>query len=127
MMGRQVAQRERYELIDLEEFVPREHLLRAVDRYLDLTELRAHLANSYSHMWRPPVDPELMIRMLIIGYCYGIHSERRLCEEVHLDLPIVGSVISACTTRYRIIPPFPRIVMAAFVTAMHFASYSNRS
>ncbi|MDB5794718.1 MAG: transposase [Noviherbaspirillum sp.] len=86
MMGRQVAQRERYELIDLEEFVPREHLLRAVDRYLDLTELRAHLANSYSHMWRPPVDPELMIRMLIIGYCYGIRSERRLCEEVHLDL-----------------------------------------
>jgi transposase len=40
----------------------------------------------YSHTSRPPVDPELMIRMLIIGYCFGIRSERRLCEEVHLNL-----------------------------------------
>jgi transposase len=86
MMGRQVAQRERYELINLDEFVPQDHLLRAVDRYLDLTEFRAHLASSYSQMGRPSIDPELMIRMLIIGYCYGIRSERRLCEEVHLNL-----------------------------------------
>jgi transposase len=86
MMGRQVAQRERYELINVDEFVPQDRLLRAVDRYLDLTEFRDHLASSYSHMGRPSIDPELMIRMLIIGYCYGIRSERRLCEEVHLNL-----------------------------------------
>jgi transposase len=86
MMGPQVIRRERTELINLEEFVPQDHLLRAVDRYLDLTEFREHLENFYSNTGRPSVDPELMIRMLIIGYCYGIRSERRLCEEVHLNL-----------------------------------------
>ena len=85
-MGRQVACRDRVEVINLEEFVPRDHLLRAVDRYLDLTEFRRHLSDFYSGTGRPSVDPELIIRMLIIGYCYGIRSERRLCEEVHLNL-----------------------------------------
>jgi transposase len=60
--------------------------LRGIDRFLDLTELRQHLADYYSHTGRPSIDPELMIRMLIIGYCFGIRSERRLCEEVHLNL-----------------------------------------
>src|SRR4051812_3248913 len=86
MMGRQLVPRERTELINLEEFVPQDHLLRAIDRYLDLTEFREHLKNFYSHIGRPSVDPELIMRMLIIGYCYGIRSERRLCEEVHLNL-----------------------------------------
>ena len=46
----------------------------------------AHLRPFYSEIGRPSIDPELMIRMLIIGYCFGIRSERRLCEEVHLNL-----------------------------------------
>ncbi|KRB67718.1 IS1182 family transposase [Noviherbaspirillum sp. Root189] len=86
MMGRQVAHRGRAEVINLEEFVPQDHLLRAVDRYLDLTDFCSYLHDFYSHTGRPSVDPELIIRMLIIGYCYGIRSERRLCEEVHLNL-----------------------------------------
>ena len=71
---------------NLEDHVPQNHLLRGIDRYLDLSNLRQHLANFYSHTGRPSIDPELMIRMLIIGYCFGIRSERRLCEEVHLNL-----------------------------------------
>lgn len=86
MMGRQLVPRERTELINLEEFVPQDHLLRAVDHYLDLTDFREHLKSFYSHIGRPSIDPELIIRMLIIGYCYGIRSERRLCEEIHLNL-----------------------------------------
>jgi transposase len=66
--------------------VPADHLLRGIDRYLDLGNLRQHLAPFYSHTGRPSVDPELMLRMLLIGYCFGIRSERRLCEEVHLNL-----------------------------------------
>jgi transposase len=73
-------------MISLDEYVPEDHLLRAVDRYLDLSEFRENLAESYSHTGRPSVDPELMARMLIIGYCYGIRSERRLCEEVSMNL-----------------------------------------
>ncbi|OZA24935.1 MAG: IS5/IS1182 family transposase [Hydrogenophilales bacterium 17-64-11] len=71
---------------NLDEHIPQNHLLRGIERCLDLSELRQHLADYYSHTGRPSIDPELMIRMLIVGYCYGIRSERRLCEEVHLNL-----------------------------------------
>ena len=66
--------------------VPPDHLLRGIDRCLDVGALRGHLAPFYSHTGRPSIDPELMLRMLIIGYCFGIRSERRLCEEVQLNL-----------------------------------------
>jgi len=71
---------------NLDDHVPRGHLLRGIDRFFDLGELRHHLAPFYSHTGRPSIDPELMIRMLIVGYCFGIRSERRLCEEVQLNL-----------------------------------------
>jgi transposase len=71
---------------NLEDHVPQNHLLRGIDHYLDLSELRQHLAEFYSHTGRPSIDPDLMIRMLIIDYSFGIRSERRLCEEVHLNL-----------------------------------------
>src|SRR4026207_699622 len=70
----------------LDAHVPAHHLLRGIDRFLDLSDLRRHLASFYSHTGRPSIDPELMIRMLIVGYCFGIRSERRLCEEVKLNL-----------------------------------------
>ena len=60
--------------------------MRKIDRFVDLSDLRAHLGPYYSDVGRPSIDPELMIRMLIVGYCFGIRSERRLCEEVHLNL-----------------------------------------
>ena len=70
----------------LEKHVPPDHLLRQIDTFLDLRHLREHLTDFYSTTGRPSIDPELMIRMLIVGYCFGIRSERRLCEEVHLNL-----------------------------------------
>jgi len=70
----------------LENYVPQHHLLRQIDPFLDLGDLRTHLSAFYSPTGRPSVDPEVMIRMLIIDYCYGIRSERRRCEEVHLNL-----------------------------------------
>jgi transposase len=87
MMGqRNGGQRRLFYSFNLEDHVPENHLLRGIDRYLNLTDLRQHLAKFYSHTGRPSIDPELMIRMLIIGYSFGIRSERRLCEEVHLNL-----------------------------------------
>jgi transposase len=70
----------------LERHVPADHLLRSIDRFVELDGLRAHLAPFYSATGRPSVDPELLIWMLIVGYCFEIRSERRLCEEVHLNL-----------------------------------------
>src|SRR5450755_2766099 len=68
---------------NLNDHIPADHLLRGIDGFQDL---RRHLTPFYSHTGRPSVDPELMVRMLLVGYCFGIRSERRLCEEVHLNL-----------------------------------------
>jgi len=87
MMGeRLVMQESLFYEFRLEDHVPSDHLLRSIDPFVDCSELRQHLAGFYSSTGRPSIDPELMIRMLIIGYCLGIRSERRLCEEVHLNL-----------------------------------------
>ena len=87
MMGeRRVMQEALFYGFSLERHVPNNHLLRTIDRFVDLSEVRAHLEPYYSEVGRPSIDPELMIRMLIVGYCFGVRSERRLCEEVHLNL-----------------------------------------
>ena len=87
MMGeRRVMQEALFYGFSLERRVPADHLLRKIDPFVELSGLRAHLQPFYSDVGRPSIDPELMIRMLIVGYCFGIRSERRLCEEVHLNL-----------------------------------------
>jgi transposase len=87
MMGpRQVAQGALFYEFSIEDHVPRDHILRAIDRFVDLDGIRQHLAPYYSSTGRTSIDPELMIRMLLVGYVMGIRSERRLCEEVHLNL-----------------------------------------
>ena len=86
MMGVQATSARLFYDFCLDEHVPSDHLLRRIDRHLVLDELRQALKPFYSSTGRPSIDPELMIRMLIVGYCMGIRSERRLCEEVHLNL-----------------------------------------
>ena len=87
MLGpRQEAQPALLYEFSLEDHVPQDHLLRSIDRFVDLSSIRGHLADFYSHTGRPSIDPELLIRMLLVGYCFGIRSERRRCEEVHLNL-----------------------------------------
>jgi len=72
----------------LEDRIPEEHLLRRMKVFVAvaLADLHKELEPYYSDIGRPSVDPELMIRMLIVGYCYGIRSERRLVQEVNLHL-----------------------------------------
>src|SRR5579864_3076994 len=87
MMGhRQVEQAALFYEFSLEKHVPPDHLLRSIDRFVELDEVRRELAGFYSETGRPSIDPELMIRMLLVGYCFGVRSERRLCDEVHLNL-----------------------------------------
>ena len=86
MGERTAAQEALFYAFSLEQHVPTDHLLRSIDRFVDLSGIRALLRSFYSDIGRPSIDPELMIRMLIIGYCFGVRSERRLCEEVHLNL-----------------------------------------
>ena len=86
MMGMQTAPAQLFYDFCLDDHVPDDHLLRRIDRFLDLEKVRTELKPFYSNIGRPSIDPELMMRMLIVGYCMGIRSERRLCEEVHLNL-----------------------------------------
>jgi len=89
MMGRQTGnQSQLFYLFNLEERIPAGHLLRRINPIVTrvLADLREKLAPFYSEIGRPSIDPELMIRMLIVGYCYGIRFERKLCEEVELHL-----------------------------------------
>ena len=89
MMGRQtVDQGQLFYLFNLERRIPESHLLRRINPTVTrmLAEFREQLEPFYSEIGRPSIDPELMIRMLIVGYCYGIRFERKLCEEVELHL-----------------------------------------
>ena len=87
MMGAPVGRQDRlfYEF-DLEDMVPSDHFLRRIDAVLDLSWLRDELKPYYSHLGCPSICPELMVRMLLVGYCYSIRSERRLCQEVEMNL-----------------------------------------
>src|SRR6204780_129710 len=89
MMGRQkVDQSQLFYLFNLEGRIPTRHLLRCINPTVTriLANIRERLEPFYSEIGRPSIDPELLIRMLIVGYCYGIRSERKLCEEVRLHL-----------------------------------------
>jgi transposase len=89
MMGRQAGdQSQFFYLFNLEGRIPPSHLLRRINPTVTrvLAELREKLKPFYSEIGRPSIDPELMLRMLIVGYCYGIRFERKLCEEVELHL-----------------------------------------
>ena len=89
MMGRQDRdQRQLFYEFSLDEMIPPDHLLRRINVFATavLADLHQRLKGFYSEIGRPSVDPELMIRMLLVGYCYGIRHERRLCQEVALHL-----------------------------------------
>jgi len=89
MMGRQTGDQSRlFYAFNLDDLIPERHLLRRINPIVTsvLAELRRKLKAFYSEIGRPSIDPELMLRMLIVGYCYGIRYERKLCEEVELHL-----------------------------------------
>jgi len=111
---------------NLEDHVPPQHLLRSIDQCMDLSDLRAHLADFYNPIGRPSIDPELMVRMLMVGYCSGIRSERRLCEEVHLNLAYRWFCRLGLEDEVPITRPSRRIATAASVTAGCSAGRSIR-
>ena len=87
MMGRLKSdQGQLFYEFHLGDAVPEDHLVRKIDTALDLSWLRSELAPHYSSMGRPSIDPELMIRMLVVGYVFAIRSERLICREVQVNL-----------------------------------------
>jgi transposase len=86
MMGQQTRSESLFYYFRLEDHIPEDHLLRLVDRHIDFTFVRETLKASYSHTGRPSIDPEVLLRILLIGYLYGITSERHLVEDVGMHL-----------------------------------------
>ena len=86
MMGHQTRGEALFYYFRLEDQVPENHLLRLVDRHVNLDFIRAKLNNAYSDLGRPSIDPELLLRMLLVGYLYGVTSERKLVEELRMHL-----------------------------------------
>lgn len=87
MMGRHNRdQGQLFYSFDLDAVVPSDHLVREIAAVLDLTWVYDELAAHYPSIGRPSIDPVLMMRMLIIGYVFGIRSERALCREVQVNL-----------------------------------------
>src|SRR5947209_17079230 len=87
MMGRLKSdQGQLFYEFHLSDAIPEDHLVRKINTVLDLSWLRSELASHYSPMGRPSIDPELMIRMLVVGYVFAIRSERQICREVQVNL-----------------------------------------
>ena len=86
MLGEHSRSEPMFYYVRMEELVPENHLLRLVDNHIDLSFIRDKVKHLYSHTGRPSIDPEVLLRMLLIGYLYGITSERRLCEEVKMHI-----------------------------------------
>ena len=86
MMGQQSRTEPLFYYFRLEDQIPQDHLLRLIDRYVDFDFVRERLKNFYSSTGRPSIDPEVLLRLLLVGYLHGITSERRLIEEVRMHL-----------------------------------------
>src|SRR5271163_1200055 len=86
MMGQHTRSESLFYYFRLEDQVPENHLLRLVDRHIDFGFVRERLKDSYSETGRPSIDPELLLRILLIGYLYGVSSERKLVEELRMHL-----------------------------------------
>ena len=87
MQGHQTYQPELFSSISVEDLIPKNHLLRRLDKILDLSFIKPMTKHLYcTDNGRPSIDPELFIRMLLVSYFYGVNSDRRLCEEVGLNI-----------------------------------------
>lgn len=86
MIGEKKKEEKLFYFLRPEELIPEDHILRLIDRYVDFSFIRSKVEHLYSHTGRPSVDPDVMMRMLLVGYLFGITSERRLCDEVKMHL-----------------------------------------
>src|SRR6202040_3215404 len=86
MMGQHSRSESLFYYFRIEDQVPENHLLRLLDRHISFDFVREKLKDSYSDTGRPSIDPELLLRILLIGYLYGITSERKLVEELQMHL-----------------------------------------
>jgi len=117
MMGQHARSEALFYYFRLEDQVPENHLLRLIEKHVSFEFVRERLQDSYSENGRPSIDPELLLRILLIGYLYGIASERKLVEELRMHLAWRWFTAWASIKRFPITRPFPRAVRRGFELA----------
>jgi hypothetical protein len=127
MMGQHDRSEALFYYFRLEDQIPENHLLRLIDKHIRFEFVRERLKDSYSETGRPSIDPELLLRMLLIGYLYGITSERKLVEELRCIWRGDGSPVWASTRRSRITPRSPRTDTDGFRSRSCSSSCLKRS
>ena len=128
MMGRLKSdQGQLFYEFHLGDAVPEDHMVRKIDAALDLSWLRRELAPHYSSMGRPSIDPDLMIRMLVVGYVFAIRSERLICREVQVNLAYRWFCKLGIEAASRIIRRSRVLGTSVFVKVMFSAGCSNGS
>jgi transposase len=100
MMGRHDRSEALFYYFRLKDQVPENHLLRLIEKHVSFEFVRERLQDSYSEKGRPSIDPELLLRILLIGYRNGIASERKLVEELRMHLACAGSRAWASIKRF---------------------------
>src|SRR4030095_7981263 len=108
MMGQHDRSEALFHYFRLEDQVPETHLPRLIEKHVSFAFVRQQLKDRYSERGRPSIDPELLLRILLIGYLYGITSERKLVEELRMHLAWRWSLVSASIRRFHIILLSPR-------------------
>jgi transposase len=86
VIGEKTKEEKLFYYLRPEDLIPEDHILRLIDHYVDFSFIRPKVEHLYSHTGRPSVDPDVMMRMLLVGYLFGITSERRLCDEVRMHV-----------------------------------------
>ena len=127
MMGQHSRSESLFYYFRIEDQVPENHLLRLIDRHISFDFVREKLKDSYSDTGRPSIDPELLLRILLIGYLYGVNSERKLVEELQMHLAWRWFPDSASIRRFPITPRSPRTVMGVSWSPICFSSSLRRS
>ncbi len=125
MGERMVAQEVLFYSFNLDRHVPADHLLRSIDRFVDLSAIREHLRPFYSETGRPSIDPDLMIRMLIIAIAWASAQSGVCATKFIRTWRIAGSAVSASTATCPTTRPSPKTDTGASATATCCASYSR--
>lgn len=86
VIGEKTKEEKLFYYLRAEDLIPQDHILRLINHYVDFSFIRTKVEHLYSHTGRPSVDPDVMMRMLLVEYLFGISSERRLCDEVGMHL-----------------------------------------
>ena len=127
MMGQHARSEALFYYFRLEDQIPENHLLRLIDKHISFEFVRQQLKESYSETGRPSVDPELLLRILLIGYLYGITRERKLVEELRMHPASDGSRAWVSIKRFHTIPRSLRTATDGFSNRSCSSSCLSRS